>query len=99
MRQREIAKQINPEMKNIRINLPVFQYKQQIVEAIDSHPVCLIKGATGCGKVVWISKNYSDDVLSLHKYVNTCWNIMLITDAVGISIVSSHNHDEFLLLP
>jgi HrpA-like RNA helicase len=50
LRQREIAKTINPEMKSTRENLPVFQYKQQIVDAVEHNHVVLIKGATGCGK-------------------------------------------------
>jgi len=37
-----------------RQNLPVFNYRQQILEQIKSHNVILIRGATGCGKTTQV---------------------------------------------
>jgi ATP-dependent RNA helicase A len=37
-----------------RENLPVFAYRQQILEQIKKHNVILIRGATGCGKTTQV---------------------------------------------
>jgi len=37
-----------------RHNLPVFNYRQQILEQIKRHNVILIRGATGCGKTTQV---------------------------------------------
>ncbi len=37
-----------------RQNLPVFNYRQQILEEIKRHNVILIRGATGCGKTTQV---------------------------------------------
>ncbi|KAI1724175.1 double-stranded RNA binding motif domain-containing protein [Ditylenchus destructor] len=50
LRIREMAKEIPPSLKSVRQNLPVFGYRNNILEAINGHSVVLIKGATGCGK-------------------------------------------------
>ncbi len=31
-------------------NLPIFQYKEKIIEAVKSYPVIVVAGDTGCGK-------------------------------------------------
>lgn len=40
-----------------RSQLPVFQYKSALIEAIKKNRVVVVKGATGCGKTtqVWMS--------------------------------------------
>jgi ATP-dependent RNA helicase A len=37
-----------------RQNLPVFNYRQQILEQIKLNNVILIRGATGCGKTTQV---------------------------------------------
>ncbi len=37
-----------------RQSLPVFNYRQQILEQIRKHNVILIRGATGCGKTTQV---------------------------------------------
>jgi ATP-dependent RNA helicase A len=37
-----------------RQNLPVFNYRQQILQQIKSNNVILIRGATGCGKTTQV---------------------------------------------
>lgn len=32
-------------------NLPILQYKNEILEQINNYPVVIITGETGCGKV------------------------------------------------
>ncbi|KAI1716587.1 double-stranded RNA binding motif domain-containing protein [Ditylenchus destructor] len=50
LRMREMAKEIPPSLKSARQNLPVFGYRDKILDAVNGHSVVLIKGATGCGK-------------------------------------------------
>jgi pre-mRNA-splicing factor ATP-dependent RNA helicase DHX16 len=38
-------------MKEIRESLPVYQYRQALLDAIAQHPVVIIVGETGSGKV------------------------------------------------
>lgn len=38
-----------------REQLPVYSMKGQIMEAINEHPVILIRGNTGCGKTTQVS--------------------------------------------
>lgn len=37
-----------------REQLPVYQYRQQILDMISKNRVCLIKGETGCGKTTQV---------------------------------------------
>jgi ATP-dependent RNA helicase A len=39
-----------------RQNLPVFNYRQQILEQIKQSNVILIRGATGCGKTTQVRR-------------------------------------------
>ena len=53
------AEQSKPENElksrlQLRQNLPVFGYRQQILEQIKTHNVILIRGATGCGKTTQV---------------------------------------------
>lgn len=47
---REKAKEVPIVMKNIRSNLPVYQYHDEIINTVAKSSIVLIKGATGCGK-------------------------------------------------
>lgn len=47
---REKAKEIPSEMKRTRENLPVYRYREQILNVVATNSVVLIKGSTGCGK-------------------------------------------------
>uniref|UniRef100_A0A914VHA8 RNA helicase n=1 Tax=Plectus sambesii TaxID=2011161 RepID=A0A914VHA8_9BILA len=44
------ASTVNPDLTRTRQELPVFQYRQQILDMIADNQVVLIKGATGSGK-------------------------------------------------
>ncbi|CAF1685673.1 unnamed protein product, partial [Adineta ricciae] len=46
-----------------RQNLPVFTYRQQILDQIKQHNVILIRGATGCGKTTQIPQYILDDAI------------------------------------
>ena len=41
-----------------RCQLPVFQYKSTLIEAIKNNRVVVVKGATGCGKTTQVPKSY-----------------------------------------
>ncbi|CAK5111499.1 unnamed protein product [Meloidogyne enterolobii] len=47
---REKAKQVSQQLVQARQRLPVFNHREQIIRAVNEHPVVLIKGSTGCGK-------------------------------------------------
>lgn len=53
----EQGRQLSPHLTKIRQSLPVFQYRQNILEAVANNPVVLIKGATGCGKSTQANNN------------------------------------------
>lgn len=58
---REKNKDISILMKQTRENLPVYKYRQQILNAVANNSVVLIKGSTGCGKstqVFYIIKTF-----------------------------------------
>ncbi|KAH7693942.1 dosage compensation regulator isoform 1, partial [Aphelenchoides avenae] len=46
----EREKRANAVMKASRESLPIFKHRQQIIDAIESNTVVMIKGATGSGK-------------------------------------------------
>ncbi|CAF1449446.1 unnamed protein product [Adineta ricciae] len=46
-----------------RQNLPVFSYRQQILDQIQQHNVILIRGATGCGKTTQIPQYILDNAI------------------------------------
>lgn len=55
-------------------NLPIYSKREEIVNAINTHPVVILKGETGCGKTTQVrrlflsSPSFSHLVLSLgHK--------------------------------
>ena len=41
-----------------RSQLPVFQYKSALIEAIKRNRVVVVKGATGCGKTTQVKEGY-----------------------------------------
>lgn len=41
---------VSPNITSQRESLPVFQYRDHLLETIGKNPVTLIKGETGCGK-------------------------------------------------
>ena len=47
-----------------RSQLPVFQYKSALIEAVKRNRVIVVKGATGCGKTTQVCKNKKDYVTS-----------------------------------
>ncbi|UJR34291.1 hypothetical protein I4U23_021695 [Adineta vaga] len=68
-----------------RQNLPVFSYRQQILEQIKRHNVILIRGATGCGKTTQIPQYIIDDAIE-HNQGAFC-NIV-VTQPRRISAIS-----------
>ncbi len=39
---------------NERCSLPVYNFKQEILKAVETNPVIIVRGATGCGKTTQI---------------------------------------------
>lgn len=65
-----------------RSQLPVFQYKSALVEAIRTNRVVVIKGATGCGKTTQVQKRIFKiylvqcfvDIFSKCLFLSMCGN-------------------------
>ncbi|CAF3771463.1 unnamed protein product [Rotaria sp. Silwood1] len=68
-----------------RQNLPVFTYRQQILEQIKRNNVILIRGATGCGKTTQIPQYIIDDAIQHNQgaYCN-----VVVTQPRRISAIS-----------
>ena len=47
-----------------RSQLPVFQYKSTLIEAIKRNRVVVVKGATGCGKTTQVKKGLLPGLIS-----------------------------------
>lgn len=56
-----------------RQHLPVYAMKASIMEAINEHPVIIIRGNTGCGKYQWRRLSKSNEI-SWSKW-NCLWYI------------------------
>ena len=54
--EREAGKPINEQIQQLRHDLPVSQYKQQIIDTVAKNRVTLIKGETGCGKSTQVAQ-------------------------------------------
>uniref|UniRef100_A0A183BY18 RNA helicase n=1 Tax=Globodera pallida TaxID=36090 RepID=A0A183BY18_GLOPA len=64
---RETFKKIPATLTSLRQKLPVFQYREQIVNAVEQNPVVFIKGATGCGKSTQICQYLLETHLNQSK--------------------------------
>lgn len=64
----------NKSIENTRFNLPVYQYKDEILDLICKNQVILISGETGCGKTTQIGQYLlNDSILS-----NNSGNVSII---------------------
>lgn len=52
---REQQKVLPKQITVAREALPVYQYRQQIIDVIEKNPVVMVKGATGSGKSTQVS--------------------------------------------
>ncbi|CAG9865213.1 unnamed protein product [Phyllotreta striolata] len=55
------ATTIKPEMAEIRQNLPVFDYKQLILETVNNHQITVISAETGSGKTTQVPQFILED--------------------------------------
>ncbi|XP_066147044.1 dosage compensation regulator mle isoform X1 [Euwallacea fornicatus] len=68
-----------------RRNLPVFNFKAQIMEAINDHPLIIIRGNTGCGKTTQICQFILEDYIMSGQ---GAWCSIVVTQPRRISAVS-----------
>lgn len=68
-----------------RSQLPVFSMKHQIMEAINEHPVIIIKGNTGCGKTTQVCQFILEDYIMSGQ---GAWCNICVTQPRRISAVS-----------
>ncbi|XP_025017864.1 dosage compensation regulator-like isoform X2 [Tetranychus urticae] len=85
----EVTNSQNPpgetKISQERSKLPVFNSKDQILEAINNNPVVIIRGSTGCGKTTQIPQFILDDYIAKGKGAEC--NI-IVTQPRRISAVS-----------
>ena len=53
-----------------RKNLPVYNYKKQVLDLIKASQVVVIKGATGCGKTTQVPQYILDEYLMASEGLN-----------------------------
>ncbi|XP_018334695.1 dosage compensation regulator [Agrilus planipennis] len=68
-----------------REQLPVFAMRAQIMEAINEHPVIIVRGNTGCGKTTQVCQFILDDYIATGQ---GAWCNIAITQPRRISAVS-----------
>ena len=49
------------KMSEERVRLPVFQFRQQILDEINKNTCVIVRGATGCGKTTQIPQYILED--------------------------------------
>uniref|UniRef100_A0A914H0Z7 RNA helicase n=1 Tax=Globodera rostochiensis TaxID=31243 RepID=A0A914H0Z7_GLORO len=64
---RETVKKIPATLTSLRRRLPVFQHREEIVNAVEQNSVVFIKGATGCGKSTQICQYLLETHLNQNK--------------------------------
>lgn len=69
-----------------RDQLPVKQFEEEILSTIDSNPVVLIRGATGCGKTTQVPQFILDRFIRAGR-ASDC-NIVVTQVAPGVAPVS-----------
>lgn len=70
-----------------RDQLPVKQFEEEILSTIDSNPVVLIRGATGCGKTTQVPQFILDRFIKGGR-ASDC-NIVVTQVASSVAPVSS----------
>lgn len=73
------------QMLDQRSQLPVFQYKSALIEAIRTNRVVVIKGATGCGKTTQVPQYILDEYIETGYGAECC---IIVTQPRRISAVS-----------
>ncbi|CAL1277874.1 unnamed protein product [Larinioides sclopetarius] len=73
------------KMLESRKELPVYQFHDDILQAIRDNSVVIIRGATGCGKTTQVSQYILDDYLSAGCGADCC---IVVTQPRRISAVS-----------
>jgi len=56
-----VSDKASRKFKTAREDLPSFQFRSQILEAISKHPVIVIQGETGCGKTTQVGQFIVED--------------------------------------
>ncbi|XP_055947285.1 ATP-dependent RNA helicase A-like isoform X2 [Argiope bruennichi] len=73
------------KMLEMRKELPVYQFREEILKAIRENSVVIIRGATGCGKTTQVSQYILDDYLTSGCGADCC---VVVTQPRRISAVS-----------
>lgn len=68
-----------------RMKLPIWEHKEEVIKLIESNPVVIIKGSTGCGKTTQVSQFILDSYIKAGNGANC--NI-IVTQPRRISAIS-----------
>lgn len=77
---------VRPTFKAEREQLPVFQHRHRVLEALQRHPVVVVAGETGSGKSTQIPQFLLEDLLTGRTAAQPC-NIV-VTQPRRISAMS-----------
>lgn len=77
---------VDKSIIEFRKNLPVYEHRQEIIETIDAHQMCIITGATGCGKTTQVPQF----ILEHHQAMGTRCSI-IATEPRRIAAVTMAN--------
>lgn len=83
--QQESLRQVSPEMQATRDNLPIFQARGQLLNAINNNTVVIVKGATGSGKTTQLPQYILEDAF---QNGNGAHCSVIVTQPRKISAVS-----------
>jgi len=69
-------------IEETRRSLPIFPFKEDLLNAISSHQVLIIEGETGCGKTTQIPQYLRDAVRSVMLHI--CAMYLAISQPVSV---------------
>ncbi|CAL8101441.1 unnamed protein product [Orchesella dallaii] len=75
----------NQEFLHLRKQLPIWHHQEQILETLEKHRICFIKGATGCGKTTQVPQFILDDATKKSKSVRIICTVPRRIAAVSVS--------------
>lgn len=81
----EAIRQINPTLQETRNNLPIFEARGQLLDAIRNNTVVIVKGETGSGKTTQLPQYILEDAVANNNAANCS---IIVTQPRKISAVS-----------
>ncbi|XP_011496131.1 PREDICTED: putative ATP-dependent RNA helicase DHX30 [Ceratosolen solmsi marchali] len=80
-----LKQNLENRQNSVKLHLPIFEYKSQILKEIENNQVLLIKGDTGCGKTTQVPQFIIDHMIARNLGSKCC---MIVTQPRRISAIS-----------